>query len=118
MILSSDLSVIGIEAACHAFVDIFNQTYRNYFCYMCNTDNPEPPELLSCKQQSDSGETAYSMDLSIDLISKIEDGSVLGCDPETQFVDLKQVGQVREPGYILHNFKPGFAELSIRCFDL
>ena len=88
------ISVIGIEAACHSFVDIFNQTYRNYFCYVCNTDNPEPPELWSCERQNKIDAAPYSMDLSIDLISQIEDGVVLGCDPETQFVDLKQVAHI------------------------
>ena len=26
-----------IATACHAFLDPFNQTYKNYFCYLCNS---------------------------------------------------------------------------------
>ena len=39
-----------IDAACHSFLDPFNKTYRNYFCYLCNTGYPEPPEQWSCGQ--------------------------------------------------------------------
>ena len=86
---------LGIEAACNSFLDIFNRTYRNYFCYLCNTANPDPPEHWTCeapRDQPDQSDAArYSVDLSVDLIEKIEDGVVLNCDPETQFVDLKKV---------------------------
>ena len=36
------------------------------------------------------------MDISIDLLGQIEDGVVLCCDPETQFVDLKPVTHIQK----------------------
>ena len=82
-----------IEAACHSFYDTFNGTYRNYFCYLCNTDDPQPPELRSCDglQNQNFSDFLYSVDFTVDLISQIDDGVMLGCDAESQFVDLKKV---------------------------
>ena len=33
---------VTIDIACHAFVDTFNFTYQNYFCYLCNS----PAQLM------------------------------------------------------------------------
>ena len=37
-----------IETACNSFLDPFNQTYRNYFCYLCNTDANLPEQKWRC----------------------------------------------------------------------
>ena len=31
----------SLEWACAAFIDPFNSTYRNYFCYLCNSPTPQ-----------------------------------------------------------------------------
>ena len=33
-----DIYASEIESACAAFIDPYNQTYKNYFCMLCNTD--------------------------------------------------------------------------------
>ena len=37
-----------VEAACNAYIDPFNATYKNYFCYICNTAHELMPDILSC----------------------------------------------------------------------
>ena len=84
-----------IEAACHSFIDSFNKTYKNYFCYLCNTDNPGLPEQWSCESARDQKDETlapgYYIKLSAEVIGGIENSRMLGCDPDTQFIDLKQV---------------------------
>ena len=36
------------EAACNSFVDPFNYTYKNYFCYLCNTGAPASFSDMVC----------------------------------------------------------------------
>ena len=37
-----------LDAACNSFVDPFNFTFKNVFCFLCNTDNREPIDLSNC----------------------------------------------------------------------
>ena len=37
-----------IELACNAFVDYFNETYKNIFCYICNIEEFVPPSMYDC----------------------------------------------------------------------
>lgn len=39
------------KTACDSFVDPFNNTYKNYFCYLCNTATLDDPENWSCPRQ-------------------------------------------------------------------
>ena len=39
-----------IETACHSFIDPFNYTYKNYFCYVCNTEEPGTTDL-NCERK-------------------------------------------------------------------
>ena len=45
--VSGELPVYNesLERACAAFIDPFNSTYQNYFCYLCNS--PTPPTQQS-----------------------------------------------------------------------
>ncbi|MEW8547974.1 MAG: hypothetical protein AB2693_31085, partial [Candidatus Thiodiazotropha sp.] len=43
----------SVEMACNAFVDVFNNTYKNYFCYVCNTNKPLVKEDMDCTFISD-----------------------------------------------------------------
>lgn len=93
-----------IEAACNFFTDPFNQTYRNYFCYLCNTNQPKPFEHWSCEDpfsEQLSREPKYIFLFNIDAIKQIDASGMLNCDSKTQFPDLKLV---RYTIQILMNF--------------
>ena len=83
-----------IDKACKAFVDPFNQTYKNYFCYLCNVDNALPQEEWSCKdpyERQVGPIPTFSVKLTTDFIEKLKNDQLLGCDSENQFPDLKSV---------------------------
>ena len=83
-----------IEVACHSFTDPFNETYRNYYCYLCNTDKPTPRDKWSCRnpyEQRSGWEAPVSFIITFDAIKRLQSGVLLNCDPETQFTDLKKV---------------------------
>ena len=39
-----------IEQACNAYRDPFNDTFKNYFCYLCNRAEHQPIDQWKCKQ--------------------------------------------------------------------
>ena len=59
-----------IETACHSFIDPFNNTYKNYFCYLCNEDEPET-EDLKCKRRVGVSDGALSTFAPVVTISDI-----------------------------------------------
>ena len=90
-----------IEAGCHAFIDPFNLTYANVFCYLCNTERAEQSEPMMCKLPAND----YLSDvtppfvaiLTLDAIISMTTVDTLDCDNNSQFKDEKMVS--------IHNFK-------------
>ena len=41
-----------LDTACNSFVDPFNFTFKNVFCFLCNIDNREPIDLPKCADSS------------------------------------------------------------------
>ena len=39
----------GIDIACQSFIDPFNFTFKNYFCYLCNSAETLTPDQWMCK---------------------------------------------------------------------
>ena len=86
-----------VETACKSFVDPFNYTYRNYFCYVCNTDNPLPKKDWKCELRQGEGGSFQPPFLAILDVSEIQTKTVnapeLVCDNETQYKDTKLVSE-------------------------
>ena len=85
-----------IELACHAFIDPFNQTYQNYFCYLCNTADYEELELssnLTCHPFAPHF-TGFSPPffalLDISVVTGEEEADELVCESD-QFMDDEKV---------------------------
>ena len=84
-----------IKLACEAFIDPFNSTYQNYFCYLCNSgeimsrDNWDCPAPLSKIQDTSP---VFSLQLDVDVLANLETGD-LGCDATKQFEDYKMVSR-------------------------
>ena len=84
-----------IDSACEAFKDPFNLTYKNYFCYLCNTATQPISELWQCEKEF--GEIhdvtpAFFAILDVDALRKItDDVPDLSCEPKVQFEDFKMV---------------------------
>ena len=83
------------EDACNAFVDPFNFTYKNYFCYRCNTQPPYLPLVnLSCVKWSSEIEDITPPFFAILDVSDPDEKTsekTLSCDTTTQFADYKKV---------------------------
>ena len=84
-----------LEAGCHSFVDPFNQTYANVFCYLCNTLMADQLELSICTLP-DAGSLGqisppFSAILDLDVINSIVREDTLYCNKFTQFKDEKLV---------------------------
>ena len=41
-----------IERACGSYIDPFNHTFKNYFCYLCNTAEKLPISQWTCKKSN------------------------------------------------------------------
>ena len=102
-----------IELACHAFIDPFNQTFQNYFCYLCNTANYQEQEWLFEEQEwlSDNWTCVpfelhfkeisppFFALLDVSVVNGDEDENTLVCDSD-QFMDDKHVSIVGFSQYI------------------
>ena len=53
----------GIDIACQSFIDPFNFTFKNYFCYLCNSAENLPPDQWMCKSWLPN-----SQELSINIV--------------------------------------------------
>ena len=84
-----------LEAGCHSFVDPFNQTFANVFCYLCNTLMAAQLELSFCKLGSgdilDDISPPFSAILDLDVINSMVREDTLYCNKYTQFRDEKLV---------------------------
>ena len=83
-----------IELACRSYIDPFNFTYKNYHCYVCNVETPQPTNDWKCSRppmwepKSDN----FHVSLNLHDIRTLEAEARMGCDTSTQFVDYKKVG--------------------------
>ena len=89
----------SLERACAAFIDPFNTTYQNYFCYLCNS--PIPPTLQSnwtCITMSED----YTPGMSPPFLAILDVSAATGhqevekeltCRAD-QFTDMKKVNLV------------------------
>ena len=87
----------SIEAACESFIDPFNHTYRNYFCYLCNVaENPSPGDWICTKGNTTSGNTVYTppfaaiLDITVLDTDYDESKDLISCGRD-QFPDYKKV---------------------------
>ena len=85
----------SIEVACNSFTDPFNQTFRNYFCYLCNVDTPLPRDQRACpwptNLQQSGLEAPFAFTVTYDMITSLQPDVSLNCHPKKQFKDLKKV---------------------------
>ena len=85
-----------IKQACESFVDPFNSTYRNYFCYLCNSPETIPRDSWYCPTQTNHvtiSTPVYTTILDFDLFTK-QRNKEIGCDLQTQFQDYKLVRRI------------------------
>ena len=84
-----------IDQGCKAFVDPFNQTYKNYYCYLCNVDNALPHDEWYCEDPFEAQlgpNPFFDIRLSLDLMEQAKKDELLTCDDLTkQFQDMKSV---------------------------
>ena len=79
---------------CSSFTDPFNSTYKNYFCYVCNTKEPIPLDTWKCSDHTEDipiTTPQYRFSLKVDFIHEKKNEELLGCNSTTQFADLKMV---------------------------
>ena len=86
----------SIEKACNSYIDPFNHTYKNYFCYLCNIADHKPKEQWTCdirnKTSGDINITPpFSAILDITVLDSEQNREPLTCKDD-QFPDDKMVG--------------------------
>ena len=83
-----------IEYACNVFVDPFNSTYKNYFCYVCNALEPIPHDSWRCMDTLNSEDyvfPAFSFSATLDVLKQLKDDLLLECNT-TQYQDYRKAG--------------------------
>ena len=86
--------------ACKSFVDTFNGTYKNIFCFLCNTDTDMQHDTLYCVNIRQFGDSVASVNppflamLDLDAVSRVLADSAIHCDIHTQFTDEKMVSWI------------------------
>ena len=83
------------DLACQSFIDPFNLTYKNYFCYLCNTDQLLPEENKNCQIYT----AAFTKDIippfsaviNLKAIKPSTEKDVLNCNVIYQVQDKKMV---------------------------
>ena len=84
-----------VDKACNSYVDAFNTTYKNYFCWLCNTNGILPSEEWECRDPNQGAGASYVppfaaiLDLSA-INTKATGTADLACKA-TQFEDRKLV---------------------------
>ena len=87
-----------IDRACNSYVDAFNMTYKNYFCWLCNTNRHIPSDHWKCQAPPRRDQaTTYPpfvaiLDLSA-IKAKAATTKELTCK-DTQFEDRKMVSNL------------------------
>ena len=84
------------DLACQSFIDPFNLTYKNYFCYLCNTDQFQPKENRTC---SPSDYDAHMLDITppftaivnLEAIKPSTEKDLMDCNVIYQLQDKKMV---------------------------
>ena len=84
----------SIEAACESFIDPFNNTYKNYFCYLCNIAEMLPTKEWVCNRTGSQVNwmppfTAI-LDISVVDTNDEDDKDSITCG-KNQFPDHKRV---------------------------
>ena len=85
---------IAIVQACNSYVDPFNQTYKNYFCYLCNDDSPILPQDWTCPEpleESPDDNAVFRASFNLDNIRQLEAEERLDCRRSDQYLDYKKV---------------------------
>ena len=92
----------SIELACESFVDTFNLTYKNMFCYLCNSNTDLLPYQMNCVNVSLDESSVSSINppflaiLDLDSVSReLAHTKTVNCDVHTQFTDEKFVSQIQ-----------------------
>ena len=91
-----------LETACNSFVDPYNYTYKNVFCYLCNTDDSDHVDQRHCpkikmKLGSVSGYTPpFLAIMDLNAVSKYQTNENLQCNKATQFTDNKLVSLTKK----------------------
>ena len=85
----------SIEMACESYIDPFNHTFKNYFCYLCNTAKQSPVEQWKCLKSNLTGGDinltppfAAILDITVFDIDNIKE--MKACETD-QFPDNKMV---------------------------
>ena len=84
----------AIEKACHAFIDPFNRTYQNYFCYVCNTDQPVPRKHWNCLTELQPWEEVmppFVALINLEAVKEWQNDESLQCNLIYQFSNKKKV---------------------------
>ena len=84
-----------IEWACNSFMDPFNATYKNYFCYLCNVQEPAPPHNWHCLDpyaRSTGPAAVFTARFDIEALRKLSVRELI-CHDVDQFADYKMVRQ-------------------------
>ena len=82
----------SVEQACNAYIDPFNDTFKNYFCYLCNSAEQQPIGQWKCKQIPSyaTHRTPFTATLDTRLLVDDHERRWLWCD-KTQVPDKKIV---------------------------
>ena len=89
------------ERACKFFVDVFNLTYQNMFCYLCNSDTDVMPDQKECVIASFDRHYVSAFNppflgiLDLDSVSRELVKTTVECNVHTQFADEKLVSQLQ-----------------------
>ena len=86
-----------LDTACQLFVDPFNFTYKNVFCFLCNIDAREPVSLSNCPRfnMSVGATSAYNPPflaiMNLGAILTEQANEQIQCKEKSQFTDDKLV---------------------------
>ena len=84
----------AIRQACNSYVDPFNRTYKNYFCYLCNVKTRIPPQDWTCPEPqrgSPDDSAVFRGTFFLDNIRRLEAEERLDCRGSDQYLDHKKV---------------------------
>ena len=98
---------IETELACESFIDPFNLTYKNYFCYVCNVEEVEPWDSWTCPPLGGFNSETPKFSAIIDAAFAKHGGlasDALNCET-TQFQDEKLVSKKKQSGKYKFKFR-------------
>ena len=86
------------DLACQSFIDPFSLTYKNYFCYLCNTDQQlQPKENRICSRVGNAGHMLgaitppFTAIVSLEAIKPSTEKDLMDCNVIHQLQDKKMV---------------------------